>query len=259
VTLDLGGVGFDFTGRAAIVTGAGRGIGRAITQALLAAGARVAGVTLTERSAADLAQVDRTGQSLVPISGDASQSEVAAHAVATALDRFGRLDMLVNNAGGVLKRAPVSQWSAEEWDRVQAVNTRSAFVFCRAAEDALRAAAPSYVVNVASLSGFIGHWSAAAYAASKGGVGQLTKSLACEWAAHGIRVNAVAPGFIETDANADLRRDDPELVSRLRARIPAGRWGVPDDLVGPVLFLCSPAAAYLSGVILPVDGGVLAA
>ena len=132
------------------------------------------------------------------------------------------------------------------------------FLFCRAAERPLREANPGYVVNIGSLAGFLGIGYAAAYAASKGAVAQLTKSLADDWASAGIQVNAIAPGYIETDMNADLRRDDPDRARAFSERIPLERWGRPGDLVGPVLFLCTPAAGYIHGVVLPVDGGVLA-
>jgi 2-deoxy-D-gluconate 3-dehydrogenase len=255
----LGSATFDFDGQTAIVTGAGRGIGRAVAEALLTARAQVVAITRTQASQDDLTRLDPSGDHLVALAGDVADEAVAANAVRAAVDHFGRLDILVNNAGVVLKRAGIASWSVEEWDRVQAANLRSAFVFCRAAEQPLLDTAPSHVVNVASLSSFRGHWSGAAYAASKGGIAQLTKSLANEWASRGVHVNAVAPGFVETDANAELRRREPSRIAQLTARVPAGRWGTPNDVVGPILFLCSAAAAYVHGVVLPVDGGALVA
>jgi 2-deoxy-D-gluconate 3-dehydrogenase len=140
---------------------------------------------------------------------------------------------------------------------MQATNLRSAFLFCQAAEDLLRRARPGYVVNIASLASFLGGRNIAAYAAAKGGLAQFTKALANEWASAGVHVNAVAPGYVETDANADLRAQDPDRVRHFSERIPAGRWARPEDIVGPVMFLCSGAAEYVHGVVLPVDGGSL--
>ena len=253
-----GEAAFDFTGRVALVTGAGRGIGHAIAQALLETGAEVVGVSRTDESARRLAQLDPEGERLVSLAADVGSEQAAEEAVGAALDRFGRLDILINNAGQRSKRGPISELDVSDWDEVQATNVRSMYLFCRAAERPLREAGPGYVVNVGSLAGFFGIGYAAAYSASKGAVAQLTKSLAADWASSGIQVNAVAPGYIETDMNADLRRDDSDRARAFGERIPLGRWGRPDDLVGPVLFLCTPAAGYIHGVVLPVDGGVLA-
>jgi 2-deoxy-D-gluconate 3-dehydrogenase len=246
---------FDFGGKAALVTGAGRGLGRAVTEALVAAGAHVVAVTRSDASVRSLAGVSSR---VVPIAGDAGDPATAAAAVAAAVATFGHLDILVNNAGELVKRAPLVDWSLAEWDRIQTSNVRSVFAFSQAAYPLLGAARSGVVVNVASLASFVGIPNAVAYSTTKGGVALLTKALAAEWAPDGIRVNAVAPGYIETDINADLREHEPELRDELRDRVPLGRWGVPHDVVGPVLFLCSDASAYMTGTILPVDGGVLA-
>ena len=245
---------FHFDGRVALVTGAGRGLGRAITEALVHCGASVVAVTRSERSAADLAGSSR----VFAVCGDAGDPATATRAVALADDSFGRLDILVNNAGELVKRAPLVEWTPAEWSRIQASNLTSVFTFSQAAYPLLVAGAPGAVVNIASLASLVGIPNAVAYSATKGGVALLTKALAAEWGPDGIRVNAIAPGYIETDINADLREHEPELRDELRGRVPLGRWGVPADVVGTVLFLCSDAADYVTGTIIPVDGGVAA-
>ena len=256
--MSSGEAAFDFTGRVALVTGAGRGIGRAIAGGFLAAGAKVVGVSKTAASADRLARAGPDDGRLISLAGDVASAQVAEDAVGAAVDRFGRLDMLINNAGQRSKRGPISELDVSDWDEVQAANVRSMFLFCRAAEGPLRDANPGHVVNIGSLAGFFGIGYAAAYSASKGAVAQLTKSLADDWASKGIQVNAIAPGYVETDMNADLRHDDPDRARAFTERIPLERWGRPDELVGPVLFLCTPTASYIHGAVLPVDGGVLA-
>jgi 2-dehydro-3-deoxy-D-gluconate 5-dehydrogenase len=246
-------VTFDFSGRVALVTGAGRGLGRAITEAFVECGASVVAVTRTATSASSLGALsDR----VLPICGDASDPATAAEAVGRAEASFGRLDILVNNAGELVKRAPLADWTQTEWAQIQASNLTSVFVFSQAARPLLLDAKPGVVVNLASLASLVGIPNAVAYSATKGGVALFTKALAAEWAPDGIRVNAVAPGYIETDINVDLRENEPELRDELRDRVPLGRWGVPADVVGLILFLCSEGAAYMTGAVVPVDGGV---
>jgi 2-deoxy-D-gluconate 3-dehydrogenase len=249
-------VDFGLAGRVAVVTGAGRGIGRAILDALVLEGVRVIAVTRTEGSAAKLVDAV-SGTAGIVICGDAAASTTIT-AVRVALEQVGHLDILVNNAGEVVTRAPVSGWTLEQWDRCLDINLRAAFAFCRELEELLRASDRAAVVNIASLLSFTGGINSVGYAAAKGGLVQLTKALANEWASAGIRVNAIAPGYIETDANADLRSQQVERAAHLTSRIPMGYWGTPTDVAGAVLFMCSDAAGYVTGTVLPVDGGFLA-
>jgi 2-deoxy-D-gluconate 3-dehydrogenase len=254
--MSLAGINFGLVGRVAVVTGAGRGIGRSILDALVIEGVRVIAVTRTEESAAKLVDAVSDTAGMV-ICGDAADRTTII-AVRTALEGFDHLDILVNNAGEVVTRAPVSQWTVEQWDRSLNINLRTAFTFCRELEQLLRASNHASVINIASLLSFTGGINSVGYAAAKGGVAQLTKALANEWATAGIRVNAIAPGYIETDANADLRSQQTERTAHLTSRIPMGHWGAPTDVAGAVLFMCSDAASYITGTVLPVDGGFLA-
>lgn len=250
-----GSVAFDFTGSLAMVTGAGRGIGRATLEALVVAGAQVIAITRSEASAKEI----RSALPAVTVCAtDLANPDASAELVAMVDDAGGDLSILVNNAGEVVTRSPAVTWSDEDWDRALAANVSSVFRTCRALHPALKRGAGASVVNTASLLSFTGGINSVGYAAAKGAVVQLTKALSNEWASEGIRVNAVAPGYVETDANADLRRDDPARVAHLSERIPLGRWGQPVDVAGPTLFLCSNAAEYITGATIPIDGGYLA-
>ena len=175
--------------------------------------------------------------------------------VAAAVKAFGKVDILVNNAG-IIRRAPAIEYSAKDWDEVMAVNSRAVFFLCQAAaRDMLRRKAGK-IVNVASLLSFQGGVIVPAYSASKGAVAQLTKALANEWAPLGINVNAIAPGYMATD-NTRALRDDPARSKAILDRIPAGRWGEPEDVAGAAVFLSSRASDYVNGHVLVVDGGWL--
>ncbi len=234
---------FDFTGRQVFVTGGTSGIGLAIAQGFRAAGARVtvAGLDSGEPTSCEGLRVEKL---------DVTDES----AVRAAFGRLDRLDVLVN-AAGMIKRG--EEHDVAVFQRVIEVNLVGAMRTCTAARGLLAASGGS-VVNVASMLSFFGGGMVPAYSASKGGIAQLTKSLAIAWASEGIRVNAVAPGWIATPLTQALQ-DDSARSAGVLARTPMGRWGKPEDIAGPTLFLCSPAAAFVTGVVLPVDGGYLVA
>ncbi|SON58149.1 2-dehydro-3-deoxy-D-gluconate 5-dehydrogenase [Hartmannibacter diazotrophicus] len=238
---------FSLEGRKALVTGANAGIGQAIAVALAEAGASV---TLAGRTPAT--------ETLAMIPG-ATDLRLDFSDPMAAKDVFGSAgyDILVNNAG-IIRRADSLDFSEDDWDAVMDVNLKSVFFTCQAFAHELAAKEKGgAIVNIASLLSFQGGIRVPSYTASKHGVAGLTKLLANEWASRGINVNAVAPGYIETNNTAALRAD-PDRSKAILDRIPAGRWGAPEDIAGSVVYLCSPAAAYVHGAILNVDGGWLA-
>jgi 2-dehydro-3-deoxy-D-gluconate 5-dehydrogenase len=231
--------------RVALVTGASTGLGAAIAVALAEAGAQVCGHgnTRSPESTCDYA-----------ITGDLSDPETPKRLVAETLDRFGRIDILINNAG-TIRRAPAVDYSEEDWATVIEVNLSSVFRLSQlAGGHMIKTGRGGKIVNIASLLSFQGGITVPAYAASKGGVAQLTKALANEWAKHGINVNAIAPGYMRTNNTAALQADETRNRQILE-RIPAGRWGEPEDLAGAAVFLSSSASDYINGHVLVVDGG----
>ena len=249
---------FRLDGKIALVTGASRGLGAAMAMALAEAGADVAlhdrdhgGPSPTE-TAARIAKA--TGRRTHLIGADLSDPSAPEIVVAEALSAFGALDIVVNNAG-IIRRMPVVQHSDQDWDDVIQVNLSSVFRLCRAAgRHMIERGQGGKIVNIASLLSFQGGIIVPGYAAAKGGVMQLTKALANEWAPHAINVNAIAPGYMATDNTTALRADETRSRQILE-RIPAGRWGQPDDLAGAVVFLASAASNYVTGHVLVVDGG----
>jgi 2-deoxy-D-gluconate 3-dehydrogenase len=244
---------FDLEGLTALVTGASTGIGAAIAEGLAAAGADVACAGNSKSPDATCDRVRALGRRTVGLRGDVGLAETPTALVEGTIAALGRIDLLINNAG-TIRRAPAAETSDEDWTRVIDVNLSSVFRLCRAGGRAMLAAGRGKIVNIASLLSFQGGITVPAYAASKGGVAQLTKALANEWAGRGINVNAIAPGYIETDNTAALRAD-PNRSRQIMERIPAGRWGKPSDLAGAAVFLCSRSADYVSGHVLVVDGG----
>lgn len=246
---------FDLTGRTAVVTGGGRGLGRGISEALLMAGADVIVLARSElpveltRAAADLGRLVHFYP--IDLSDADSVSTVAERVLAEH-----RVDVLVNNAG-TQDRYPSVDFPLEAFDRVMDVNLRSVFQLCQLFGRPMLERGDGKIVNLASLLSFQGGLTVPAYAASKGGVAQLTKALCNEWSSQGVNVNAVAPGYMATEMNTALL-DDPVRLEQLSVRIPAGRWGEPEDIGNVVVFLASPAAAYIHGQVLAVDGGWLA-
>ena len=246
---------FDLTGRVAIVTGANTGIGQAIAIALAAAGADIAAVGRTP--AEDTAERIRAmGRKAVLIAADLSSAAPAGRIVAETVERLGGLDILVNNAG-IIRRADAVDFTEADWDVVMDTNLKSAFFLSQAAARTMLPKGRGKIINIASMLTFQGGIRVASYTAAKSGIGGLTKLLANEWASSGINVNAIAPGYISTN-NTRALRDDAARNQLILDRIPAHRWGEPEDLGGAAVFLASSAADYVHGHILAVDGGWLA-
>ncbi|WP_075291388.1 2-dehydro-3-deoxy-D-gluconate 5-dehydrogenase KduD [Pararhizobium arenae] len=247
---------FDLTGRFAIVTGANTGIGQAIAVGLAQAGADIVGVG---RSAMTQTQesVVAKGRRFFPITADLSQANKAADVIGEALALGAKPDILVNNAG-IIRRGDALDFTEEDWDAVLDTNLKSAFFLSQAfAKAAVAAGKPAKIINIASMLSFQGGIRVASYTAAKSGLAGLTKLMANEWAAKGINVNAIAPGYVETN-NTTALRADAERNADILKRIPAGRWARADDMAGAAVFLASSASDYVHGAILPVDGGWLA-
>ncbi|MTH34332.1 2-dehydro-3-deoxy-D-gluconate 5-dehydrogenase KduD [Paracoccus limosus] len=245
---------FDLTGRVALVTGANTGIGQALAVALAAAGAHLA---LVGRSAMDETRARLHGPGQVhEIRADLSSTAPLQSVVDETVVTLGGLDILVNNAG-IIRRADSVDYTEEDWDAVIGTNLKSLFFLSQAAGRHMIAQGSGKIINTASLLSFQGGIRIPAYTAAKSGVAGLTRLLACEWAAKGVNVNAIAPGYIETNNTEALHQDETRRTQILE-RIPAGRWGKPGDLGGAAVFLASRASDYVDGVVLPVDGGWLA-
>ncbi|MEV4754407.1 SDR family NAD(P)-dependent oxidoreductase [Micromonospora sp. NPDC049559] len=247
---------FDLSGRTAVVTGARRGIGLAMAEALALAGADIVGVSaqLEPRGSEVERRVRAAGRRFSALRADLAD-RAAVHRLARDLTALGPIDILVNN-GGTIARTPAADHPDELWDHVIEVNLSSQFVLSREIGRTMVERGRGKIIFTASLLSFQGGITVPGYAASKSGVAGLTKALANEWAARGVNVNAIAPGYIATD-NTRALREDPDRDRAILARIPAGRWGRTDDLGGATVFLASAASDYVNGIVLPVDGGWL--
>jgi len=247
---------FRLTGRVAIVTGASRGLGAAMALALAEAGADVALVARGDTAAVGRA-ITKLGRRSCPVAIDVGAADAAERIMQTVATQLGAADILVNNAG-IIRRASFLEFSAADWDDVMNVNLRAVFRLSQRFAAALVARkAPGKIINTASLLSFQGGIRVASYAAAKSALAGLTRAMTNELAPLGINVNAIAPGYMETDNTAQLRAD-PVRQRVILERIPAGRWGAAADLKGAVVFLASPASDYVHGITLPVDGGWLA-
>lgn len=243
---------FDFSEKGILVTGGDRGIGYAIARAFVESGGTV---VIAARSEHVFEAAESLGANVHAIRTDLSESSERRLLIARAAELLGRIDVLVNNAG-VQIRHQSEDFPLEDFEKVLEVNLTAVFELCTCAGREMLRNGYGKIVNLASMLSFFGGLTVPAYAASKGGVAQLTKALANDWAGRGVNVNAVAPGYIETDMNAALIAD-PVRFHEITSRIPAGRFGKPEEIAPAVLFLASDAASYLNGCILPVDGGYL--
>jgi 2-dehydro-3-deoxy-D-gluconate 5-dehydrogenase len=246
----------DLAGQVALVTGSSTGIGRAIALELGRVGADVVCHGKDDTGSAVVGELTGMGRRAFGIRADLAEHAAQDELVRRTVAEFGRLDILINNAG-MIRRAPAVDYSDDDWQALLDVNLTAVFRLSRAAGRQMLAQGRGSIVNIASLLSFQGGIRVPAYAATKGAVAQLTKALANEWAAQGVNVNAVAPGYIATDNTADLRKD-VERSRQILERIPAGRWGEASDIAGAAAFLCSRASRYIHGHVLVVDGGWMA-
>lgn len=246
---------FRLDGKTALVTGCKRGIGKAMAEALADAGADILGVSASlEPTGSDVeTSVRARGRQFHAYQCDFADRDSLYAFIRQVKAEHPVIDILVNNAGTIL-RQPAAEHSDEYWDKVIEVNLNSQFILSRELGKEMVARGAGKIIFTASLLTFQGGLTVPGYAASKGGVGQLTMALSNEWAAHGVCVNAIAPGYIATD-NTEALRDDPTRSRQILERIPAGRWGRPEDFAGPVVFLASAASNYMTGHIMVVDGG----
>jgi len=246
---------FDVRGKVALVTGGRRGLGLAMVVGLAEAGAQLA-VVATGRDCKELRRIIRPyGTELLYIPADLANRKERAGIVKSVVKQFGRLDILVNCAG-IQHRQPALEFDLGKWDEIVSLMLTGVFELSQQAARVMVKQGGGKIINIASMSSFQGGWTVPAYTAAKHGVVGLTKALANEWACHNINVNAIAPGYFDTEMCAPLKAD-PVREPKIRERIPAGRWGAPEELVGPLLFLASDAARYVHGHVLVVDGGWL--
>jgi 2-deoxy-D-gluconate 3-dehydrogenase len=247
---------FKLDGKVAIVTGSSTGLGQGISLAMAEAGAKVVGVDYVP-SPDTRAKIEALGGKFLEIVADLTSIDPIPGIVAKAAETFGRLDILVNNAG-IIRREDAIDFSEKNWDDVMNINAKTVFFFSQAAaRQFISQGSGGKIINIASMLSFQGGIRVPSYTASKSAVMGLTKLLACEWAKHGINANAIAPGYMATNNTAQLRAD-AERSEAILGRIPAGRWGTPEDVQGAAVFLASPASDYVNGYTVAVDGGWLA-
>ena len=246
---------FDLSGKVAIVTGGNGGIGLGIARGLAMAGADIVVAARNQQKTGDAVEhLTGLGVNALGISTDVSDEASVAAMVKVTLDELGGVDILVNNAGIGIRKAP-QDYTLEEWNQVTDINLTGVFLCCRDVYPHMASAGGGKIINIGSMTSIFGSDWVASYSASKGGVVQLTKSLAVAWAKDNIQVNAILPGWIKTDLTAPIQTEDPERYKLISSRIPYRRWGEPEEIGGAASFLASRASGYVTGVALPVDGG----
>ncbi|MGH9837529.1 MAG: 2-dehydro-3-deoxy-D-gluconate 5-dehydrogenase KduD [Blastocatellia bacterium] len=244
---------FNLEGKVAIVTGASTGLGQGMAIGLAEAGADVLGAGSKRSFAQTQEAVEKLGRRFVAVKADLAGLDSVSSIVSAALDHFGKIDILVNNAAGQRRKAAL-EFTEDDWDYVHNINLKTLYFLSQAVAQEMLKQKCGKIINVCSVLSFQGGLRVLAYTASKGGVAQLTKALANELAPHGINVNGIAPGYMATELNMALL-NDPVRLPQINARIPAGRWGTPEDLKGAVVYLASRASDYMHGHVLVVDGG----
>lgn len=251
MTVDL----FSLDGKVAAITGATRGIGRSMAIALAEAGSDIALLQRSKEFLGVKEEIERLGRKCFIVNCDLENASEVSEAISSVVAYFGKLDILVNNAG-IQRRSPAVDFAEEDWDAVMNVNLKTVWLLCQQAGRQMLKQGSGKIINMASLLSYQGGITVPAYAAAKGGVAQLTKALSNEWAAKGVNVNGIVPGYIATDMNEALTNDETRS-RQIIERIPAGRWGQANDFKGAVVFLASDASAYIHGHLLAVDGGWL--
>jgi 2-dehydro-3-deoxy-D-gluconate 5-dehydrogenase len=251
MTVDL----FSLDGKVAAITGATRGIGRSMAIALAEAGSDIALLQRSKEFLGVKEEIERLGRKCFIVNCDLENASEVSEAISSVVAYFGKLDILVNNAG-IQRRSPAVDFAEEDWDAVMNVNLKTVWLLCQQAGRQMLKQGSGKIINMASLLSYQGGITVPAYAAAKGGVAQLTKALSNEWAAKGVNVNGIVPGYIATDMNEALINDETRS-RQIIERIPAGRWGQAADFKGAVVFLASDASAYIHGHLLAIDGGWL--
>lgn len=247
---------FDLTGKVAIVTGAAVGLGRGMALGLAEAGADIVAVGISSMDEVKEA-IEATGRRCLTIQANLMSIDPIQTIIDQAITEFGHIDILVNNAG-IIRREDAVDFSEQNWDDVININLKTVFFFCQAvAKQFIKQETGGKIINIASMLSYQGGIRVPSYTASKSGIKGITMSMANEWAKYGININAIAPGYMATDNTAQLRADE-ERSAEILGRIPAGKWGTPEDLKGPVVFLASSASDYINGFTIAVDGGWLA-